>query len=74
MDTTGDRTRLEIPVSQRGDTGTYKITARNPYGEDSADIKVIVVGGLNFFLNMNTLFNELHNDFTDYLFAPFLDM
>ncbi|CAG2161698.1 unnamed protein product [Oppiella nova] len=33
---------LKIPVSQRGDTGKYTIKATNPYGEDSADIQVLV--------------------------------
>ncbi|XP_013785867.1 twitchin-like, partial [Limulus polyphemus] len=33
---------LSIPVSQRGDSGKYTITAKNPYGEDSADINVLV--------------------------------
>lgn len=35
-------TSLKIPVSQRGDTGTYTIIAKNPYGEDQADIEVLV--------------------------------
>ena len=33
---------LKIPVSQRSDSGKYTIKATNPYGEDSADIQVLV--------------------------------
>lgn len=35
-------TSLKIPVSARTDTGVYTITATNPYGQDSADIDVLV--------------------------------
>ena len=40
--TKDELTWLKIPVSQRTDSGTYKITAKNPYGEDSANIEVLV--------------------------------
>ncbi|KAK7065507.1 Immunoglobulin like [Halocaridina rubra] len=43
METTNDHTRLFIDKSRREDSGTYKITAENAYGKDSADIEVIVV-------------------------------
>ncbi|KAG1672466.1 Twitchin [Nymphon striatum] len=40
---TGDEnTNLTIPVSRRDDSGSYTIKAKNPYGEDSADLTVIV--------------------------------
>lgn len=35
-------TSLKIPVSQRTDSGIYTIKATNPYGEDTADIEVLV--------------------------------
>ena len=34
---------MRIENTTRKDTGTYTITASNPYGKDSADIEVIVV-------------------------------
>ena len=40
--TKDELTWLKIPVSQRTDSGTYKIIAKNPYGEDSANIEVLV--------------------------------
>lgn len=35
---------LHIPTSVRGDSGKYTITAKNEFGEDSGDFKVIVLG------------------------------
>lgn len=34
---------MRIENTTRKDTGTYTITASNPYGSDSADIEVTVV-------------------------------
>ena len=33
-----------VPVSKRGDTGTYTLALKNEFGEDSGDIEVIVLG------------------------------
>ncbi len=35
-------TSLKIPISARTDSGKYTVTAKNPHGEDSADIEVLV--------------------------------
>ena len=35
---------LDIPSTVRGDSGKYKIHLKNDYGEDEADINVIVMG------------------------------
>lgn len=37
-------TKLHIDNPVRKDTGTYKITAHNQYGSDSADLKIIIIG------------------------------
>lgn len=42
--TEDENTNLTIPVSRRDDSGSYTIKAKNPYGEDSADLTVIVYG------------------------------
>jgi hypothetical protein len=34
---------MNIPVSQRGDTGKYAVTVSNPFGEDTGFINVIVL-------------------------------
>ena len=39
-----EEAKIHVPVSQRGDSGTYNITLSNPYGEDSGDIKVVILG------------------------------
>ena len=36
--------KLHVPVSERKDTGKYKIALKNEFGEDSGDIDVIVLG------------------------------
>jgi len=38
-----DMASLHIPSAVRGDTGKFTITAKNDFGEDSGDIKVIVL-------------------------------
>jgi len=43
IDHSDDKAVLHIPCSVRGDTGKYTITAKNEFGEDSGDIKVIVL-------------------------------
>ena len=35
---------LSIPVSKRSDTGKYTINLSNKFGEDSGDLKIIVLG------------------------------
>lgn len=42
-ETTSEHTKLWVEAANRDDTGKYKIHAKNEYGEDSADIEVIVV-------------------------------
>lgn len=39
-----DYVGLKIPMTQRSDSGKYTITAKNDYGEDSADMTVLVYG------------------------------
>lgn len=41
--TNNSETTLRIDNTTRKDTGTYTVTASNPYGKDSADIEVTVV-------------------------------
>lgn len=41
---TEELTGLDIPSTVRGDSGKYKIHLANDYGEDEADINVIVMG------------------------------
>ena len=36
--------KLHIPRSERGDTGKYTIKVANQHGEETADIKVVVLG------------------------------
>lgn len=35
---------LSIPVSKRSDTGKYTVNLSNKFGEDSGDLKIIVLG------------------------------
>lgn len=44
-----EKTILNIPSAVRGDTGKYTIKAKNEFGEDSGDFKVIVLGKVDFF-------------------------
>lgn len=42
-ETTSEHTRFRVEVSNRDDSGTYTVRAKNEYGSDEADIEVIVV-------------------------------
>ena len=44
MATQGGQTTLDIPISVRGDSGTYTLTLTNDHGEDSASATVTVLG------------------------------
>lgn len=39
-----DLIKLTFPKTERGDSGVYNISAKNAYGEDSADITLLVYG------------------------------
>lgn len=39
-----DNAKLHIPRCERDDTGDYTIKLKNEFGEDTGDIKVIVLG------------------------------
>lgn len=43
-ETYGDQTSLTIEVTEREDTGNYKIVLQNEAGEASASVKIKVVG------------------------------
>lgn len=43
-ETYGDQTSLTIEVTEREDTGNYKIVLQNEAGEATASIKIKVVG------------------------------
>lgn len=45
-ETYGDHTSLTIDVTEREDTGNYKIVLQNEAGEATASLKVKVVGKL----------------------------
>lgn len=45
-ETYGDQTSLTIDVTEREDTGNYKIVLQNEAGEATASLKVKVVGKL----------------------------
>lgn len=49
---TEDSIGLSIPVTQRSDSGKYTVTAKNPHGEDSADITVLVYGEFVHVINL----------------------
>lgn len=54
---------LSIPVTQRSDSGKYTITAKNDYGEDSADMTVVVYGKYtcNMLIYLKEFINSLLN-------------
>lgn len=39
-----DQTSLTIDITEREDTGTYKLVLQNEAGEDSGSVKIKVVG------------------------------
>lgn len=43
-ETHGDQTSLTIEVTEREDSGNYKIVLQNEAGEDTASVKIKVVG------------------------------
>lgn len=43
-ETYGDQTSLTIEVTEREDSGNYKIVLQNEAGEDTASVKIKVVG------------------------------
>lgn len=44
-----DLIKLTFPKTERNDSGVYNITVKNAYGEDSADITLLVYGRFFFF-------------------------
>jgi len=44
MENGEEKLLLNIPCAVRGDTGKYVVTVKNDLGEDSGEIKVIVLG------------------------------
>lgn len=51
-ETYGDQTSLTIDVTEREDTGNYKIVLQNEAGEATASVKIKVVGKSSFSLEI----------------------
>ena len=47
MENGEEKAVMSIPVSKREDSGKYTIAVTNPNGQDSGDIKVVVLGMTN---------------------------
>lgn len=43
LSTEDENSKLRVPVSKRGDSGVYTMKVKNDLGEDTADVKVIVL-------------------------------
>lgn len=43
-------TRLKVIDSKRSDSGTYTLTAKNQYGSDTAEVRVVVLGKCSSFI------------------------
>ena len=66
-ETYGDQTSLTIEVTEREDTGNYKIVLQNEAGEATASIKVKVVGKNSAKLLIQKVIHRIVNLFPEAL-------
>ena len=59
-ETCGDQTSLTIDITEREDTGNYKIVLQNEAGEATASIKIKVVGKQSQSASIKTPHEKLH--------------
>ena len=46
-----EEAKLHIPACERGDTGKYSVKVKNEFGEDEAEIAVVVLGELRLLID-----------------------